>query len=111
MYGYESMNVIYKVDHRYTPDFVLPNGILVEVKGYFTSEDRGKLLKVKKQHPHLDIRLLFGNAKNKLSKKSKTTYAMWCDKHGFPWAEKKLPDSWLVDKPQGGMHQEVDNDG
>ena len=28
--------------HKYTPDFVLPNGILIETKGVWDSEDRKK---------------------------------------------------------------------
>lgn len=80
----------------YTPDWTLPNGILVESKGRFTSQDRTKMKCVKEQHPDKDIRLLFQNASVKLSKKSKTTYAAWAEKNGFKWAEgDRIPDSWL----------------
>ena len=64
--------------HRYTPDFILPNGIIIEAKGYFCSKDRQKHLLVKKQNPDLDIRFVFSNPNQKISKTSKTTYAMWC---------------------------------
>ena len=57
----------------YTPDFVLPNGIIIEVKGRFTSDDRRKHLAVKRQHPKLDIRFVFESSKRKLSKGSPTT--------------------------------------
>jgi hypothetical protein len=81
---------------RYTPDFRLPNGIFIETKGRFVSSDRAKHLLIKDQHPELDIRFLFMNPNNKLSKKSKTTYAEWCDKHGFKWAKgPKVPNKWL----------------
>jgi len=43
----------------------------------------------------LDIRFVFSNSRNKLNKKSKTTYADWCDKHGFKWADKQIPKSWI----------------
>lgn len=83
-------------NHKYTPDFKLPNGVFVETKGRFTVADRKKHLLIKEQHPNLDIRFVFQNANNKLSKKSKTTYADWCNKNGFLYAEKTIPNSWLV---------------
>jgi hypothetical protein len=67
----------------YTPDFILPNGIIIEVKGRFTSDDRRKHLAVKKQHPNLDIRFVFESSNRKLSKGAKTTYGQWCEKHGM----------------------------
>lgn len=79
----------------YTPDFVLPNGIIIEVKGWFQSIERTKFLAIREQYPGFDIRFLFQNAKNKISKNSSTTYAMWCDKHGFKWAHKKVPIEWV----------------
>lgn len=81
--------------HKYTPDFRLPNGIFVETKGRFVTADRKKHLLIKEQHPELDIRFLFQNANSRLSKKSKTTYAQWCQKHGFLYAEKVIPAEWL----------------
>ena len=79
----------------YTPDFVLDNGIIVETKGLFDSEDRRKHLEVRKQHPYLDIRFVFSNAKAKLYKGSKTTYADWCDKNNFLWSHRVIPEDWL----------------
>ena len=58
-------------------------------------EDRKKHLLIKKQHPDLDIRIVFQSAKGKIRKGSKTTYADFCDKHGIVWAEKEIPKSWL----------------
>jgi len=79
----------------YLPDFKLPNGIFIEAKGRFTKEDRGMLLKVKKQHPDLDIRLVFSRSKARISKESSTTYAQWCERWGFPYADKQIPEEWL----------------
>ena len=79
----------------YLADFLLENGIVVEAKGYFSSEDRKKHLLIKSQWPSLDIRILFMNSKTKLSKKSKTTYGMWCDKKGIQYADKVVPQSWI----------------
>jgi len=82
----------------YTPDFVLDNGIIIETKGLFTSEDRRKHVEVKKQHPKLDIRFVFTNERSKLYKGSKTTYAMWCEKNEFKYATRVIPLQWLKEK-------------
>lgn len=80
---------------KYTPDFVLENGIIIESKGRFLTEDRQKHLLIKKQHPALDIRFVFSNSRTKISKRSSTTYADWCTKNGFLFTDKEIPDSWL----------------
>lgn len=95
---YETEQVSYTIpasEHNYHPDFKLPNGIRVETKGRFVLADRKKHLLVKEQNPNLDIRFVFSNSKNKINKKSKTTYGDWCDKHGFKYADKEIPDSWF----------------
>jgi hypothetical protein len=83
----------------YTPDFPLRNGVVVETKGRFLTEARQKHKLIKEQHPDLDIRFVFSNSKTKLSKGSPTTYAMWCAKNGFQWADKAIPQSWLDEAP------------
>jgi hypothetical protein len=50
---------------------------------------------IKKQHPDLDIRIIFQSAKTKIRKGSKTTYGDFCDKHGITWSEKEIPEEWL----------------
>lgn len=80
---------------KYTPDFVLPNGIIIESKGRFKTADRQKHILIKKQHPHLEIRFVFSDPKHRISKTSKTTYAMWCDKHGFLYAKQLIPQEWI----------------
>jgi hypothetical protein len=82
-------------NHVYLADFLLENGIIIEAKGRFTTEDRKKHCWIKRQYPHLDIRFLFSNAYNKLRKGSPTTYAMWCDKNGFIWANRDVPQEWI----------------
>lgn len=82
---------------RYTPDFILPNGIIVETKGRFVTADRQKHLLILDQHPDLDIRFVFSNPNTRISKQSKTTYAMWCDKHGFMYAKSDIPASWIAE--------------
>ena len=96
-YEYESTKVPYVIEHRYCPDFILPNGIWLEVKGYFSSADRTKIKEVIKQNPDIDLRMVFQAPFNKLNKKSKTTYAMWCDRHGVKWTSyANIPLQWLV---------------
>jgi len=96
-YEYETQKIKYRVeeDRTYTPDFILPNGILVETKGRFTTADRKKHLLIQKQYPKHDIRFVFQNSRAKLYKGAKTTYAQWCDKHGFLYADKSIPEEWL----------------
>ena len=98
---YEQSYLLYTIpasDHRYTPDFILSNGIIIEAKGLFESDDRKKHLLIKKQYPNLDIRFVFQNPNNKLYKGSKTTYADWCEKYGYKYATKLIPDSWFREK-------------
>lgn len=80
----------------YTPDLVLPNGIVLECKGVLTTADRAKMLWVREAHPHLDIRFVFQRASNKIAPKSKTTYADWCNANGFLWCERTIPPEWLA---------------
>ena len=97
---FEAIKVPYTQPEKartYTPDFILPNGIVIETKGMFTVEDRQKHGWVKEQHPKLDIRFVFSNAKGKLSKGSPTTYAMWAEKNGYKWAHKTVPNEWLTE--------------
>ena len=96
-YEYETQKIKYRVeeDRTYTPDFILPNGIIVETKGRFTVADRKKHLLIQKQYPKHDIRFVFQNSRAKLYKGAKTTYAKWCDKHGFLYADKSIPEEWL----------------
>lgn len=97
-YEYESLKLRYtrpESEHTYTPDIVLPNGLILELKGRLTVQDRQKMILVKKQHPDLDIRFVFSNSKTKISKGSKTSYSDWCVKNGFPYCDKLIPEDWL----------------
>lgn len=83
---------------KYTPDFILPNGIIIETKGLFTPADRRKHKEIKRQHLFLEIRFVFENSKRKISKHSKTTYADWCDQQGIIWADKIVPLDWALEE-------------
>jgi len=80
---------------RYTPVFILPSGIFVETKMRFCAADRQKHLIIKEQHSDLDIRFVFSNSKARISKISKITYAKWCERCGFIYADKEIPEEWL----------------
>lgn len=98
-FEYESKKIPFVVSESrvYVPDFILPNGIHIEAKGYLRREDRKKLLLVKEQHPDLDLRLVFQCAGNKINKRSKTTYAAWAKKHGFIFSDNgRVPKQWLL---------------
>jgi hypothetical protein len=96
-FGYETVKIKWQLieSKTYTPDFILPNGIIIESKGRFVPDDRKKHLKVREQNPELDIRFVFSNSRNKIRKGSKTTYAMWCEKNNFLYADKRIPDEWI----------------
>lgn len=99
---FESFKLAYKVpsrDAHYTPDLLLPNGIIIETKGLFQSDDRKKMKLIKEQFPDLDIRFIFSNANAKIAKQSKTTYSKWAETNGFPWAHRDVPKEWLTEKP------------
>jgi hypothetical protein len=98
-YEYEKVKLKYtkplKV-HTYTPDFYLEKqNIFIETKGLFVTADRQKMRLIKEQHPKLDIRFIFSNSNSRISKNSLTTYGMWCNKYGFPFANKHIPLEWL----------------
>jgi hypothetical protein len=79
----------------YSPDFLLPNGIIIETKGRFVTDDRQKHKAIKAEHPDLDIRFVFSRSKTKISKTSKTSYGDWCDKYGFTYADVWVPSHWI----------------
>lgn len=84
---------------KYKPDFILPSGIILEVKGRFDTDDRTKMKMVRDSNQHLDIRLVFQNANAKISKKSRTSYADWCEHNGFRWADKGwIPKEWIEER-------------
>ena len=99
-FKYEETRIPYAVSEtrHYTPDFQLTNGIYIETKGRFLPSDRKKHLLVQKQYPELDIRFVFSNPKAKIRKGSKTSYADWCDKHGFLYAQEYIPVEWVKEK-------------
>lgn len=93
--------------HNYVPDFIIHTKsgkkVYIEAKGIWVFADRYKHLLIRRQHPELDIRFVFYNAKGKIRKGSKTTYADICEGKGkgmfkdvtWKYSNKKIPVSWL----------------
>lgn len=106
-FEYETLKIQYEVNEtrRYTPDFILPNGIIIETKGRFVAADRKKHLLIQQQHSELDIRFVFSNSRAKLSKGAKSTYGEWCEKHGFLYADKQIPEEWLDETTKSSKRQ------
>lgn len=96
-YEYESTKVPYVIQHTYTPDFILPSGVCLECKGYWDADDRRKIKAVKTLNPDLDLRMVFQAPYNTISKKSKTTYAQYCERLNIPWTSfHNIPLEWLT---------------
>jgi predicted nuclease of restriction endonuclease-like RecB superfamily len=89
-FGYETEKIPYVLAGHYIPDFIIstPTGRLyIECKGYFRPEHKRKMVAVKRQHPNLDIRIVFyrgtpGNIR-------------WAERYGFKYSIEKIPEEWL----------------
>jgi len=107
---YETETINYIVPERkakYTPDFVFTkrNGQLmfVETKGRWTTADRTKMKHVLASNPGIDIRMVFQNPNQRLSKTSKTTYGEYALKLGIRHVAKKdIPAEWLEECLKSG---------
>ena len=98
---YEPTRFYVDIPTSYVPDLLLPNGIYVEIKGYLRTPERVKYVKFKEQFPEIDLRFVFQNSKKtyqgavKRKDKTKTTLAEWANKHGFIYADKRVPTEWF----------------
>jgi hypothetical protein len=98
---YETDKIPYVVpasNHKYTPDFKLPNGTYIESKGKWDASDRKKHVLIKEQHPELTIRFIFSNPNAKISKRSKTSYGDICEKYGWEYIHwgTPIPEHWYL---------------
>lgn len=92
--GYEESSITYVIpasNHRYTPDFrpFKEKLIYLETKGRWESSDRKKMKLILEQHPEKTFLMIFGRSLNTITKKSKTTYADYCNKIGLKWIDLK----------------------
>jgi hypothetical protein len=93
-FEYEPMSVSYTIEYKYTPDFVLSNGIIIEAKGFFRDDDQRKHRAVREAHPELDIRFVFSNINSRVQRR-KLTCGEWCEKYNFQYAQEKIPLEWI----------------
>ena len=94
---YEQRKYNLVIPRSYTPDFVLGNGTVLEVKGYFDQEDRRLIKLFKEQHSDVDIRMVLQKPHQKLTKTGRMTYATWCDRYNVPWCQgPEIPKDWTV---------------
>ena len=100
-FEYETMTVRYVLNCRYTPDFILPNGVIIETKGRMLKKDARKHREVKKQNPDLDIRFVFMNLNEKVQG-SKYSNKQWCERYGFLYAENRIPYHWTKNVKKKG---------
>jgi hypothetical protein len=102
---YETETLKYIVPERhakYTPDFILTkkNGetMYIETKGRWTGVDRLKTKHVLASNPGIDLRMVFQNPSQKISKASKTTYEDYARKLGIEFiAKKDIPAGWFAE--------------
>lgn len=102
---YESNKLKYTIPaskHTYLTDFKIGPDSYIEVKGYLKASERKKYLLVRDANPEITLRFFFDKADNKIYKGSPTTYAAWCEAHGFEWTDLKrgLPAEWTNYKNQ-----------
>lgn len=89
-FDYESEHIPYVIAGHYIPDFVIQTHagkIFIECKGYFRPEHKRKMAAVRRQHPELDIRIVFYN--------QRSTNVKWADKLGIKYAIGSIPKEWL----------------
>lgn len=100
--NYEPDKLKYEVPatiHNYSPDFKIAEYIYLESKGFFSDDDRKKMVLVKRSHPEVTIYILFQDGYKRIRKSSKTTYLDWAKKNGFEAAcmkeHKGIPLEWI----------------
>jgi hypothetical protein len=85
-FDYETEKIPYTIQSFYNPDFVVytksGNKIYIEAKGEWDSADRRKHLALRQQRPGVDIRFIFTNPDQRISKGSKSTYRDICEGRG-----------------------------
>lgn len=86
----------------YTPDFMTPNGMFLEVKGYLRPENVKLFTAISKEYGKdftQRVLLLFANSNTRISK-TKTTYGQWAAKMGMTFAQgTTIPPHWWTLKP------------
>lgn len=98
-FEYETDKFPYMIPKKYTPDFKVGE-LYIEVKGFWAPDERTKLKYVLLQNPDIKLVVALQTPHRKITKKSPTSYAQWCEKHSIPWCPcpppKEFIESWLT---------------
>jgi hypothetical protein len=78
----------------YLTDFRLPNGIYLEVKGWFKPNDRTKMESVIACNPEVDIRMVL-QTDSWTTKLKKQRYSDWCNKRKIKYCIGTVPKEWM----------------
>ena len=88
-FTYEPFQVPYRIERKYTPDFVYElNGrtYLIECKGYFRAGDTQKYRSIANcLGSDQELIFILMKPNQKVSKSTNNTMAEWCDKHEILW--------------------------
>lgn len=109
---YETIKLKYTLppqNKKYIPDFPVTPNLFIETKGIWDAADRAKMLLIIETYPKHKFIMYFMNAHNKIHKKSPTTYAAFCDKHGiewYCWRTKRMPKARLEELKEQYGNQE-----
>ena len=96
---YEKDRFDFYLKRFYTPDFRVKGKAFdfwIEVKGYWPSPERSKMLAVIQRHPTLPIFIALQTPHKRISKTSTTSYCMWCERYGIAWCPTPIPDDFLA---------------
>lgn len=107
VFAYEGTKLPYTVSGTYLVDFAITTSsgkvIYIETKGNGLSFDghvKRKMIAVKKEHPDLDLRILFYSDGKCGPKRKDGTFMRqsdWAKKHGFKYAIKDIPEEWYAE--------------
>lgn len=89
-FKYECERIPYVLAGHYIPDFIVEtiNGkIYIECKGYLRPASKAKMVAVRRQHPEIDLRIVFYEKRK--------SNIRWAEKIGIKWAVGTIPTDWL----------------
>ena len=86
--------------HLYTVDFTIAGYTFhIETKGRWTSDDRAKMIAIKKQHPEADIRIWF-QSDNHIYSGASSRYSDICKKNNITYHVGKTMPPWFGEEDE-----------
>jgi hypothetical protein len=87
--NYETVKLRFTKVSTYRADFSLAvpgiGQVLLEVKGWWSPEDRRKIRSVISCNPTTALLMVLARPDHKISKGSRTNYGEFCSRHAIPW--------------------------